>query len=88
MKVVDRLGRITVPISLREKYNIEISDEIEIFMEDDSIIIKKFNAVRPCMVTGKVSETNLEYAGGKLVLSSEGARTLLKELKSNPSLIS
>jgi AbrB family transcriptional regulator, transcriptional pleiotropic regulator of transition state genes len=80
VKVVDRLGRITVPIRIRERLNIELCDDIEIFMEDDSVIIKKFNAVKPCIVTGVVSNTNLDYAGGKLVLSSEGARKLLDEL--------
>jgi AbrB C-terminal domain len=32
------------------------------------------------MVTGKVSETNLKFAGGKLVLSLDGAKVLLEEL--------
>lgn len=81
VRKVDGLGRIGIPVKLRREMNIEMCDDIEIFLEDDFIILKKFHASRPCMITGQVREGNLEFANGKIVLSPEGVRMLLKELK-------
>ncbi len=36
-----------------------------------------------CQVTGEVSDNNLTLAGGKLILSREGAETLMKEIQEN-----
>ncbi|MGD6964408.1 AbrB/MazE/SpoVT family DNA-binding domain-containing protein [Fictibacillus phosphorivorans] len=81
VRKVDRLGRIGIPVKLRRELNIEMSDDIEIFLEDDFVILKKFHVRRPCIITGQVSEKNLEFADGKIVLSPEGVRVLLQELK-------
>jgi AbrB family transcriptional regulator, transcriptional pleiotropic regulator of transition state genes len=81
VRKVDRLGRIGIPVELRREMNIEMYDDIEIFLEDDFVILKKFHVSRPCMITGQVSERNLDFADGKIVLSPEGVRMMLKELK-------
>lgn len=39
---VDDLGRVVIPIELRNKLEIEIKDPIEIYTEGSSIILKKF----------------------------------------------
>ncbi|NDO18883.1 AbrB/MazE/SpoVT family DNA-binding domain-containing protein [Lachnospiraceae bacterium MD329] len=39
---VDKLGRIVVPVEVRREFGIEIQDPVEIFTEDDSIILKKY----------------------------------------------
>lgn len=39
---VDEVGRIVLPIELRRVFNIEEKDPIEIFTEDDKIILKKY----------------------------------------------
>jgi transcriptional pleiotropic regulator of transition state genes len=36
-----------------------------------------------CQITGEVSEDNIQLAGGKLILSREGAEQLLKEIHDN-----
>ena len=36
-----------------------------------------------CQVTGEVSDDNIQLAGGKLILSREGAEQLLKEIQDN-----
>ena len=36
-----------------------------------------------CQVTGEVSDDNITIAGGKLILSREGAEQLLKEIQDN-----
>lgn len=38
---VDDLGRIVIPIELRNKLNIEVKDSVEIFVEGNNIILKK-----------------------------------------------
>lgn len=42
IRKVDELGRIVIPIELRNKLNIAIKDPIEIFVEGSSIILKKY----------------------------------------------
>lgn len=39
---VDELGRIVLPIELRRKMNIEEKDSLEIYVEGNSIILKKY----------------------------------------------
>ena len=41
IRKVDELGRIVVPIELRNKLNIDVKDEVEIYVEGSSIILKK-----------------------------------------------
>ena len=40
-----------------------------------------------CQVTGEVSDDNLTLAGGKLILSREGAEQLLQEIQNNFELV-
>ena len=40
---VDELGRIVIPMELRNKLGIIERDEIEIFVDGSSIILKKYN---------------------------------------------
>ena len=42
IRKVDELGRIVIPIELRNKLDIAIKDPIEIFVEGSSIILKKY----------------------------------------------
>jgi len=39
---VDELGRIVLPIELRRTLDIEVKDALEIYVSDDSIILKKY----------------------------------------------
>lgn len=42
IRKVDDLGRIVLPIELRRTLDIEERDELEIFMEGDQIILRKY----------------------------------------------
>lgn len=42
VRKVDELGRIVLPIELRRTLDIEIRDSIEIYVENDAIILKKY----------------------------------------------
>ena len=39
---VDELGRIVIPVELRRKFGIDIKDSMEIYTEDNCIILKKY----------------------------------------------
>ena len=77
---VDELGRIVIPKELRRTLNIDIKDPIEIFTEEDSIILRKYESNMACMITGEVSNKNISLFNGKIIVSPEGAELLIKEL--------
>ena len=51
---VDELGRIVIPKELRKKFNIEIKDPIEIFVDGSTIVLKKY--VPNCIFCGGSKE--------------------------------
>lgn len=42
VRKVDELGRIVLPIELRRTLDIDIKDSLEIYVENDSIILRKY----------------------------------------------
>ena len=43
VRKIDDLGRVVIPKELRRTLNINECDPLEIFIEDESIILKKYN---------------------------------------------
>lgn len=43
VRKLDELGRIVIPIELRRTMDIAIRDTLEIFVEDDKILLKKYH---------------------------------------------
>ncbi|WP_294474750.1 AbrB/MazE/SpoVT family DNA-binding domain-containing protein [uncultured Ruminococcus sp.] len=60
VRKVDELGRIVLPIELRRSYDLAVKDAIEIYTDDDMIILKKFQ--RSCVFCGK-TENLVDYKG-------------------------
>lgn len=60
---IDELGRIVLPIELRNKMDIQNKDSIEIFVDDDKIILKKY--VPACLFCGNADDVTMFK--GKLV---------------------
>ena len=60
---LDELGRVTLPLELRRSFQLEERDAVEIFVEGDSIILKKY--ISSDIFTGS-REDLVEYKG-KLV---------------------
>ena len=48
---VDELGRIVLPAEIRQTLNINTKDALEIFTEEDRIVLKKYNP-GCCFCTG------------------------------------
>ena len=60
IRKVDELGRIVLPIELRRTLDIAERDELEIFMENDRIILQKFEPA--CLFCGS-SRALITYRG-------------------------
>lgn len=43
VRKVDELGRIVIPVELRRNMDIEVKDSLEIYTEDNCIILKSMN---------------------------------------------
>jgi AbrB family transcriptional regulator, transcriptional pleiotropic regulator of transition state genes len=81
VRKVDELGRVVIPIELRRTLGIAEKDALEIYVDDERIILKKYKPNMTCQVTGEVSDDNIALADGKLILSREGAEILIKEIQ-------
>ena len=55
---VDELGRVVIPIEIRNKFQIAEKDPIEIYVEGSSIILKKFEP--NCIFCGSTKDL-VEY---------------------------
>ncbi|MBE6065975.1 AbrB/MazE/SpoVT family DNA-binding domain-containing protein [Clostridium cochlearium] len=73
VRKVDELGRIVIPIELRRTLNIAEKDPLEIFIDGEHIILKKYEPA--CIFCGDAR--NVNYYKGKNICKS-----CLEELKS------
>lgn len=60
---VDELGRVVIPIELRNKFDIKEKDQIEIYVDGTSIVLKKFE--QNCIFCG--NSKNLIQFKDKLI---------------------
>lgn len=81
VRKVDELGRVVIPIELRRTLGIAEKDALEIYVDDEHIILKKYKPNMTCHITGEVSDSNHTLVDGSLVLSREGAEKLIEEIK-------
>lgn len=68
---VKYLGRIVIPNVVPKTLYIEEKDPVEVYVEKDSIILKKYKPNMTCAITGGVSE----ILNGQLILSTLGEST-------------
>lgn len=87
VRKVDELGRIVIPKELRNTLEIYEKDPLEIFVENDRIILQKYNASKACQITGEIENDNLILADGKIVLSRKAAESLITEIRKKQSLL-
>ncbi|QSF35879.1 AbrB/MazE/SpoVT family DNA-binding domain-containing protein (plasmid) [Priestia megaterium] len=80
VRKVDELGRVVIPIELRKVLSIKEKDPVEIFVNEDQIILKKYTPYNECVVTGEITPQNKQYANG-IVLSPRGAEILKHEIE-------
>ncbi|CAM4160611.1 MULTISPECIES: AbrB/MazE/SpoVT family DNA-binding domain-containing protein [Bacillus] len=81
VRKVDELGRVVIPKELRDTLGIGIKSPLEIFVDNENIILKRYSPYNACQITGEVTERNITLADGKITLSPNGARHLAEELE-------
>lgn len=55
VRKVDELGRIVLPKELRDLFDINIKDPLEIYVDDERIILKKYEPA--CVFCGNALDT-------------------------------
>lgn len=71
---MDKVGRIVIPIELRQSLYIEDGDAVEIYTEGDKIVLKKYSP--SCIFCGNTE--NMDYYKGKFICEN-----CKKELSTN-----
>jgi transcriptional pleiotropic regulator of transition state genes len=66
VRKVDELGRIVLPIELRRTLDIAERDELEIYLDDDKVVLKKYEPA--CCFCGEARD--MVNFSGKLVCKS------------------
>lgn len=60
VRKVDELGRIVVPIELRRTMDIRVKDTLEIYVQGDQIILKKYH---PACIFCEDAQQVISYKG-------------------------
>ncbi len=60
---VDGLGRIVLPKELRTSMKLDNDAKLEIFVDGDEIILKKYRPTGSCDFCGEVDNNAVQYAG-------------------------
>ncbi|NMA83591.1 MAG: AbrB/MazE/SpoVT family DNA-binding domain-containing protein [Epulopiscium sp.] len=63
VRKVDELGRVVLPIELRRNLDIQEKDALEIFVDDEKIILKKY---QPADIFTGSMEDLIDYKGKKV----------------------
>lgn len=72
VRPVDPLGRVVIPVELRRTLNIKTDDSLEVFVDGDYIMLKKYEPA--CIFCGNAKD--VENIHGKNV-----CRNCLEEMK-------
>jgi transcriptional pleiotropic regulator of transition state genes len=63
VRKIDELGRIVLPIELRRSLRIDIGDAVEIYVDPDKIMLKKYTPA--CLFCGNFED--MTYFKGKMI---------------------
>jgi AbrB family transcriptional regulator, transcriptional pleiotropic regulator of transition state genes len=56
VRKVDELGRVVIPIELRRTLNINEKDALEIYVDNDRVILRKYEPTCACVFCGNADE--------------------------------
>jgi len=54
VRKIDELGRIVLPIEIRRTLDIDVKDPVEIFIDEDTIILRKYES--SCIFCGNARD--------------------------------
>lgn len=78
VRKVDELGRVVIPIELRRTLGIAEKDALEIYVDGERIMLKKYEPA--CIFTGEADD--LIYFKGKMI-SRNVVNELIEHVKQN-----
>lgn len=67
VRKLDNLGRVTLPIELRRNMDLDIKDPVEIFVDGDRIVLKKYE---PADIFTGSKDDLIEYQGKMISIST------------------
>lgn len=73
VRKIDNLGRVVLPIELRRVFDIDREDPVEIFVDDNYIMLKKY---QPACIFCSDAKDVVDYRGKKVCVAC------LEEMKS------
>ena len=65
VRKMDQLGRIVIPVEVRRTFDIQETDSLEIYVDNDRIILRKYEPACSCVFCG--SGDNVISHKGKMV---------------------
>ena len=65
VRKVDELGRIVLPVELRRTLDIAVRDELEIYLDDDRVVLKKYE---PSCIFCASSQNLVNYRGRNICM--------------------
>jgi len=86
VRKMDELGRIVIPMEMRRTWGIKPRDPIEMFVDEDSIVLRKYEKESACVITGKVSSDCIKLPNGNII-STEGLLILKNEIEKLKSIL-
>ena len=78
VRKVDELGRVVLPIELRRTLDIEVKDSLEIYVDGDSIVLKKYQPA--CLFCGEAKNVT-PYMGRNICANCRAA--IAEQMKQN-----
>ena len=60
---IDTLGRIVLPKELRTSMHLDADAKLEIFVDGDAIVLKKYRPAGSCDFCGEVDTASVQFAG-------------------------
>lgn len=61
VRKIDDLGRIVIPVELRNVFDLPNKTPMEFFVKDDAIVLRKYIPNHGCALCGKVSDKMLKH---------------------------
>jgi AbrB family transcriptional regulator, transcriptional pleiotropic regulator of transition state genes len=81
---VDELGRIVLPIELRRTLNIDTKDGLEIFVDEDKILFRKYE--RGCVFCSETDGDTVQFHGKRVCIDCTAEMEgLLSQLQAAPT---
>lgn len=80
VRKVDELGHIVIPMELIRTLKINEKDPVEIFVDGEEIILRKFVSIAACIVTGEIKPDNFTLFNN-ITFSPKEAITLINMLQ-------